>query len=165
MVRVLLAADPGPPRTRGLLRASLESARHDVREVSDGMEALAALDANPPELVILDTALPSLDGFQVLVRRHGRGSAATPPILVISTLPTQLAEQLVYALGAVGYLHKPFSFQELYDAVAGVLEAAPGSRPRGAGPRDGQLPPADDRSELRRRSTDGQSGAGGGQAS
>jgi DNA-binding response OmpR family regulator len=144
MAKVLLATDPGPPRTRGLLRIFLESAGHEVYEVHDGEATLADLSAVRPEVLVLDTALPTLDGVQVLTRLHLQPNAARMPILVISTIPPQLGRHLVERLGATMYLPKPFAFQALGDAVHAVLAppataANPTSAhvngPNGTGPR------------------------------
>ena len=126
MAKVLLATDPGPPRTRGLLRLFLETAGHQVREVSDGEAALAEVGAGGLEALVLDTALPSLDGFQVLARLQARDGAPRVPILVISTIPDQLGRQLVEYMGAARYLHKPFAFETLRVALDDVL-ALPGA--------------------------------------
>ena len=144
MAKVLLATDPGPPHTRGLLRLFLESAGHEVYEVHDGEATLADLSVVRPEVLILDTALPTLDGVQVLTRLHLQPNAARMPILVISTIPPQLGRHLVERLGATMYLPKPFAYQALGEAVDAVLAppaTADGSSParvngtNGTGPR------------------------------
>jgi DNA-binding response OmpR family regulator len=121
MARLMLATDPGPPLARGLLRVFLESAGHEVYEVHDGEAALAELDAVRPELLILDTALPTLDGVQVLARLKLQPNPARVPVLVISAIPPQLGRRLVESLGATRYLPKPFAYQTLGDAVEAVL--------------------------------------------
>jgi DNA-binding response OmpR family regulator len=140
----MLATDPGPPRTRGLLRIFLESAGHEVYEVHDGEATLAELSAVRPEVLILDTALPTLDGVQVLARLHRQPNVARVPILVISAIAPQLGRRLVESLGATMYLPKPFAYQALGDAVDAVLAppaTAADSRParvngtNGKGPR------------------------------
>ena len=125
MARVLLAADPGPPRTHGLLRMFLESAGHEVHEVCDGGEALETLRASPPEVLVFDIALPTFDGFHVLARLRSGPGPGKVPTLVISTIPAALGSQLVASLGGAAYLQKPFTFQALLEAVEETL-APPG---------------------------------------
>jgi DNA-binding response OmpR family regulator len=142
MAKVLLATDPGPPHTRGLVRAFLESAGHEVREVSDGTAVLAELHARPPEVLILDTALLALDGFQVLARLRAQPGHVAVPIVVISTIAAQLGSQLAESLGATAYLRKPFTFQTLRETVEEVLTppaadqaaASPDAAGNGRGP-------------------------------
>src|SRR5262245_19162623 len=127
MAKVLLGTDPGPPLTRGLLRIYLESAGHQVQELCDGEELLAEAAAGaPPDALVLDTALPSLDGFQVLARLQAQAATPRVPILVISTIPAQLGRRLVESMGAAVYLRKPFAFETLRVALDEVL-APPGA--------------------------------------
>ncbi len=132
MAKVLLATDSGPPHTWSLLRVFLESAGHDVSAVHDGEAVLSAVPSDPPEALILDTALPTLDGFQVLARLQQQPSAARLPVLMISGIPAQLGSQLAGSLGASAYLCKPFTFQALQqalDELLGVEHNAPVSAP------------------------------------
>ncbi len=142
MAKVLLATDPGPPRTRGLLRACLEAAGHEVREVTDGEAALAEMAAVQPELLILDTALPALDGVQVLARLHAQNGVVGVPVLVISTIPAQVGRRLVESLGAAMYLRKPFAYEALGQAVEHVLAPHATSAPRDARAREHRTPRA-----------------------
>lgn len=122
MARVLLGTDPGPPLTRGLLRIYLEAAGHQVRELCDGEALLAeAATGAPPDALVLDTALPSLDGFQVLARLQAQAAKPRMPILVISTIPAQLGRRLVESMGAAVYLRKPFTFEALRLALEDAL--------------------------------------------
>jgi CheY-like chemotaxis protein len=121
MAKVLLAADPTLTRTRGPLRPCLEGAGHEVSEVGDGLAVLDALRTAAPEVLVLDTALPSLDGFQVLQRLRRDGDAGRIPIVILSGVAPALARQIVDRLGAVAYLPKPVTCQALCDAVDRAL--------------------------------------------
>jgi two-component system OmpR family response regulator len=132
MAKVLLATDPGPPHTHGLLRLCLEAAGHQVHEVRDGAAALAELAVVRPEVLVLDTALPSLDGLQVLARLQAMAGALPVPVLVISTIPAPLGQRLAESLGATRYLPKPFAYQALAEAVEQVV-AAPALAPEARG--------------------------------
>jgi DNA-binding response OmpR family regulator len=123
MAKVLLATDSGPPHTWSLLRVFLESAGYDVRAVHDGEAVLSAVPSERPEALILDTALPTLDGFQVLARLQRQPKDGRPPVLVISGIAPQLGEQLASTLGASAYLCKPFTFEALQQALEALLGA------------------------------------------
>jgi DNA-binding response OmpR family regulator len=126
MARVLLGLDPGPPLTHGLLRVYLEAAGHQVHELGDGEALLAeAATGVPADALVLDTALPNLDGFQVLARLQAQAAPPRMPILVVSTIPAQLGRRLVESMGAAVYLCKPFTFEALRLALEDVL-APPG---------------------------------------
>ena len=125
MARVLLGTEPGPPRTRALLRIYLEAAGHQVQELCDGEALLAEVAVGaPPDVLVLDTALPNLDGVQVLARLRARAATPRVPILVISSIPAPLGQRLVESMGAAAYLHKPLAYEALRRALDGVLTLA-----------------------------------------
>src|SRR5436309_14047541 len=129
MAKVLLATDAGPPHTWSLLRVFLESQGHAVSAVHDGAAVLAAVPTDRPEVVILETALPTLDGFQVLARLRQRQEPARLPVLVISSISAQVGGQLAATLGAQAYLCKPFTFQTLQHTLDEVLGTTPQAAP------------------------------------
>ncbi len=152
MARVLLATEPGPPHTRALLRIYLEQAGHQVQELGDGEALLAAAAAGArPDVLVLDTALPSLDGFQVLARLQAQAAAPRVPIVVMSAIPAQLGQRLVETMGAAAYLPKPFPFEALRLALDEVLAPTHDAAPRsgvstvGTGPAKPPRRPARER--------------------
>jgi DNA-binding response OmpR family regulator len=92
--------------TRALLRHG-----HDASALPDGAEGLQAALEQPPDLVVLDLNLPSLDGFSVLARLR---QARSPARVLILTARGEV-EHRVKGLkaGADDYLAKPFSMEEL----------------------------------------------------
>jgi len=83
--------------------------------VADGAQALAALQANAFDLVILDLGLPKLDGVDVL--RRLRSGGGTVPVIVLSARDTATARVLGLDAGADDYLIKPFDVDELLARV------------------------------------------------
>jgi two-component system response regulator AtoC len=90
------------------------------RPVRSGAEALAAVEAQRPDAVLLDLVIPEPDGFEVLGRLHARDPAL--PVIVTSGLSE--AESVVRAmrLGAMDYLPKPFDVHELDLVLRRALE-------------------------------------------
>jgi two-component system, OmpR family, response regulator QseB len=109
IVRILLVEDD--ELLAGGIRDALERALYAVEWVSDGPQALAALQASAFELVILDLGLPGLDGIEVL-RRLRAGGGATP-VLVLSARDAATDRVLGLDAGADDYLVKPFDVDEL----------------------------------------------------
>jgi DNA-binding response OmpR family regulator len=102
----------------------LNQAGHHTVAVSDGMAALAAIEAEPTNLAILDIMMPGLSGLEVL--RHLRASEAERDQRVI-LLTAQARDSDVdtgFATGANDYLIKPFSPRELLHRVNAVLARA-----------------------------------------
>jgi DNA-binding response OmpR family regulator len=112
---------------RLLLRLELSAEGHHILEAGDGAEALAALAAEQPDLVLLDMMMPVVDGWEVLKTVD---HATAPPIVVITALASQgdrhVAE--VLDLGAIDVISKPFDPGWLVRLVDAVLLVEPGER-------------------------------------
>jgi len=108
-MRILIVEDES--RIRAFLARAFEAEGFLVDVVKDAERALARALKGSYELVILDPLLPGRDGLDVLRELHARRSNL--PVLIISEradLPTKLRG---FELGAVDYVAKPFSLEEL----------------------------------------------------
>jgi two-component system response regulator QseB len=114
-VRILLVEDDD--LLAAGIRDALERARYAVEWVADGPHALAALQTNTFDLVILDLGLPGLDGIEVLKRVRAGGAGAATPVLILSARDTAPARVLGLDAGADDYLVKPFDVDELLARV------------------------------------------------
>ncbi len=124
--RVLVVDDE--PGITDLVSMALRYEGMAVEAVHTGRDALAALEAFRPDLVVLDIMLPDLDGFEVLGRMGESGRRA--PVLFLSAR-TQLEDKLRgFELGGDDYLTKPFSVQELVVRTRAILRRTAG--PTGA---------------------------------
>lgn len=114
--RVLIVDDE--PMVRDVLSRYLERSGFDVEVAADGELAMAAFDANRPDLVLLDLMLPKLDGFEVFRRIRAR---AQSPVIMI-TARGQTTDRIVgLEVGADDYVSKPFSPAEVVARVRSVL--------------------------------------------
>ncbi len=121
--RILIVEDE--PQLRALLRLYLEREGYLVTDVGDGAGALAAYDAQPPDLVILDLMLPKMQGETVLEELRDRGSV---PVLITSAKRTDADRIAGLRQGADDYLGKPFNPHEVTARVAAILRrSAPSS--------------------------------------
>ena len=109
---------------RGLVRTLLERAGHDVSDASDGREGLRELYAGSPDLVILDVAMPGLDGWATLERIR---EVSDVPVLMLTARDGELERVRGLKGGADDYVVKPFGRQELVARVDALLRR-PGSR-------------------------------------
>jgi DNA-binding response OmpR family regulator len=115
---VLVAEDDDD--IRSLLVFGLWREGYRVVEAGDGLEALRAVTAERPALVILDIAMPRLDGLAVCRILQSKGAEAPPVIfLTAAAHPRQRVEGL--DLGAVDYVTKPFDQTELMARVRAAL--------------------------------------------
>ncbi|TLG75569.1 response regulator transcription factor [Methylocystis sp. B8] len=98
------------PQIQRVLRPSLTASGYEVLEAATGREALAAVSANSPDLVILDLGLPDMDGKEVL--RKLRILTRTP-VIVLSARDRESEKIAALDLGADDYVEKPFAMGEL----------------------------------------------------
>jgi two-component system, OmpR family, KDP operon response regulator KdpE len=121
--RLVLVVDDEPPIQR-LLRATLQADGYAVATAGTGEEALAFLEDERPDLIVLDVMMPGMDGFETL--RHIRARSQLPVILLTarSSDPDKLRG---LQTGADDYMTKPFNPDELSARVAAVLRRSTGA--------------------------------------
>jgi len=108
---------------RRALKSILSARKYDVTVVATGEEAIDAAIDNPPDLIILDLAMPGLSGFDVCRELRTWLNA---PILVLSVKSGDQDKIEALDLGADDYLTKPFSAGELLARVRALLRRAVG---------------------------------------
>jgi DNA-binding response OmpR family regulator len=100
------------------VRARLASEGYDIAVVHDGPQALRAVAANRPDLVVLDLMLPGMDGLEVC-REIQRDSWV--PVLMLTARTDEADKVAGFAVGADDYLTKPFSPRELAARVRAII--------------------------------------------
>lgn len=101
------------------LRLHLEQAGYRLHRESDGLRAMAAIDRQRWDMVLLDLMLPGADGWDVC--RHLRNRHADVPVIMLSARSAEAHRVLGLELGADDYLAKPFSMLELVARVRALL--------------------------------------------
>lgn len=122
-VRVLVADDDAD--LCALVAEVLGRAGLAVEKAADGSAALAAAGRLSPELVVLDVAMPGLDGVQVCSRVKTDAATAATRVLLISSDDRDEVIGAGYAAGADDFLIKPFSNRELQRRVRLLLTPCP----------------------------------------
>jgi two-component system response regulator MprA len=110
----VLVVDDDPP-VRRMLERTLSAEGHAVTTAADGGAALAAVEREAPDLVILDVAMPGMDGLAVTQRLRGKG--LTAPILLLTARDAVADRVEGLDAGADDYLTKPFAVEELIARV------------------------------------------------
>lgn len=105
---------------RECVKEELEESGFLVRAVGDGQEALEALRAWLPDLIVLDLNMPVIDGWEFRVRQLGDARLAAIPVLAMSADPSPKAA----AMDADGFLRKPFSTIQLLSRIGQILSLA-----------------------------------------
>lgn len=115
-MRVLVVDDE--PQIRRAVRAALEQAGYTVFAASTGDEGLDSAALHPPDLVILDLAMPGTDGFGVCKELRKWSKV---PIVVLSVRDDEEDKIRALDLGADDYLTKPFGVGELLARMRAVM--------------------------------------------
>jgi len=102
-----------------LLSGSLRFAGFEVMTAASGAEALRAVAASRPDLVLLDIMMPDGDGFEVLGRI--RSSGPDVPVIFLTARDGVRERVAGLALGGDDYITKPFSLDELLERIRAVL--------------------------------------------
>jgi len=124
---------------RYLLRTVLTSAGYEVREASNGADALNEARSHPPTIIISDILMPQMDGF-AFCRECSRDPALAkiPFVFYTATYTSPADEALAAKLGAARFITKPVGDDEFIAAISDIVEAQESGRlaPRPAPPED-----------------------------
>ena len=95
-----------------------------IHEAGDGQEALALLELHRIDLVLSDINMPKMDGLQLLASLKASPQWQKIPVVMITTEggETKVAEAV--RLGAVGYVRKPFTADQIKEKLMGILGTA-----------------------------------------
>ncbi|GHE93083.1 histidine kinase [Streptomyces fumanus] len=118
--RVLIADDNADMRE--YLTRILRGAGYQVEAVTDGREALRAVRADAPDLVVSDVMMPRLDGLSLVRELRGDPRTAAVPVMLLSARAGQEASIEGLQAGADDYLVKPFAAAELLARVRATVE-------------------------------------------
>lgn len=119
--KVLVVDDE--PTVREVVVSYLRRDGHDVAEAADGTTALELLEAEPPDLVVLDMMLPGVNGLDILRRVRATSNI---PVIMLTARAEESDRVAGLELGADDYVVKPFSPRELAARVNGVLRRSAG---------------------------------------
>jgi two-component system phosphate regulon response regulator PhoB len=114
--KVLVVDDE--PTVREVVVGYLRRDGHDVAEAADGNAALDLLDADPPDLVVLDMMLPGVNGLDILRRVRATSDV---PVIMLTARAEESDRVSGLELGADDYVVKPFSLPELMARVRAIL--------------------------------------------
>lgn len=116
----ILVVDDEPHLVK-LVRSNLEAQRYKVLTAMDGLSALAIVEKEGVDLVILDIMLPGMDGFEVLQKIREFSSV---PVIMLTAKDQDVDVVRGLRSGADDYVKKPFSVHELLARVEAVLRRA-----------------------------------------
>jgi two-component system KDP operon response regulator KdpE len=115
--RVLVVDDE--PSILHVVAANLRARGYEALTAASGMAALAVIETQPPDCIVLDLGLPDVGGLEVLRRLR---AWATTPVVILTAVDDQQERATALDLGADDYITKPFAMTELVARVRGALQ-------------------------------------------
>jgi len=106
---------------RKIIGMALSEAGHGAVEAENGKVALEKLAASAPDCIILDINMPVMGGIDFLREKAKLSSAASIPVIVLTTQDEEALRTEAMGLGANGFLAKPFDKTALLSAISRIL--------------------------------------------
>ena len=110
-------------RVREYVRVNLEMEGYSVREAGSADEGLGVLEEVSPDLILLDVMMPEVDGWEMLRRVQQRHGVGAIPVVMFSGKVNEQSAAEATALGAQGFVGKPFDPQQLIEQAKQLLPA------------------------------------------
>ena len=102
---------------RRILRDMLSNAGYELVEAESGEEALIAVEAQRPDLILMDIQLPVMDGYEATRRIRSKPELRSIPIIAVTSYALAGDEAKALAIGCNAYVAKPFSPRALLGKV------------------------------------------------
>lgn len=115
MIRTVIADDAADLRMLVRIHLDIDARFEVVAEAADGVAAIEQVNAHDPDLLLLDLAMPRMDGLEVLAALQER---ERPPVVVLSGFSNASMIEKAMALGAAAYLEKGCDLHTLGDVLA-----------------------------------------------
>src|SRR5262249_38714268 len=109
--RILVVDDE--PDFSELLQFRLRSRHYDVSSAATGTEALAQVQRDKPDVILMDLMLPDLDGLTLCEILRRQEATRDTPIIMITAVPTGVNRYSAQLAGAITFLGKPLNFEHL----------------------------------------------------
>ena len=131
MTRVLVVEDD--PDIAQLVAHYLEKAGFSAELLANGRDALSAIAARPPDVLVLDLMLPQVDGLEICRAVRANAATATIPIIMLTARAEESDRIVGLEIGADDYVAKPFSPNELVARIRALVRRAQRTSPAASG--------------------------------
>lgn len=132
--RILIVDDQ--PSILALLEIALSEAGAEVRSAADGPAALASLEPALPDLILLDLAMPAMDGWQVIDRLMASARTAAIPVVLQTSAVDFTSFDRARRRGVAAFISKPFRLNDVVETCRRILDGARPLQGRAAEPDD-----------------------------
>jgi two-component system alkaline phosphatase synthesis response regulator PhoP len=119
--KILIADDE--PGVRLIVTRMLEQ-DYTVLEATDGDEAVGIARGEKPALILMDLMMPAMDGYTACSAIKADPEIKVIPVIILTAIGHELNKKFAAEMGADGYVTKPFTIEELKDAITPLLNKA-----------------------------------------
>ncbi len=105
-----------------IIAYKLRGAGYDIASAADGVEALEAVRADRPDLILLDIMMPRMDGYETLEHLKGDPATRDIPVFLLTVKSKEADRQRGWQLGCDDYITKPFSPGKLLERIEQALK-------------------------------------------
>lgn len=119
--KILIADDE--PGVRLTVTRMLEQ-DYTVLEATDGDEAVGIARGERPALILMDLMMPAMDGYTACSAIKADPEIKVIPVIILTAIGHELNKKFAAEMGADGYITKPFTIEELKDAITPLLNKA-----------------------------------------
>ena len=109
------------PRNMTLTRDLLKISGYETIEAVDGKQGVEKAKSAKPNLILMDIMMPKMDGYSACREIKADQSTKNIPVVMLTAVGYDLNKKLAKSMGADGYVTKPFSRQQLIDAISPLL--------------------------------------------
>ena len=110
------------PENLKLLSQILKNAGYKVRAVTNGKLALKAIDAQAPDLILLDINMPEMDGYEVCEKLKANPKTENIPVIFLSAMDEVFNKVKAFSVGGLDYIIKPFHLEEVLIRIQNQLQ-------------------------------------------
>jgi CheY-like chemotaxis protein len=118
----ILVIEDNPTHSK-LSRVVLSAAGHTVDAVEEAEQALSAIKRDKPDIILLDMALPGMDGLTLVGKLRADPETRTIPIVVVTSYPDRFTKNDVLAAGCESYVIKPIDTRTFAGLVSEIALA------------------------------------------
>ena len=94
---------------------------YEITTANNGEECISSVNEHLPDLILLDIMMPVMDGYEVIKSCRNDPKYKDIPIIVVSAMATKEEKQVVYDLGVMDYITKPFEEEQLFSTIKKYL--------------------------------------------
>ena len=117
--RILVVDDE--PDSRSIIQCRLEWCHYEVISACNGEEALKIAEDEKPDLILLDTNMPVMDGLEMLERMRRNPALKDTPVIMVTALCERQHIAAASAYGIADYVTKPVDFTSLLEKISDIL--------------------------------------------